>query len=72
MRNLLAIRALLRAEDVLGGADELAKYLHVPRPTLDAWTRGAEDIPMAIFFRVVDIILDDEVQRLKRRPPPPD
>jgi hypothetical protein len=72
MRNLLAIRALLRAEDVLGGADELAKYLHVPRSILDDWTHGAGDVPMAIFFRVVDVILDKEMESLRKRHPPHD
>jgi hypothetical protein len=72
MRNLLAIRALLRASDTLGGSDELAKYLHVPRSILESWTHGAEDIPMAIFFRAVDVILDKEVEDLKERHPPAD
>ena len=71
MRNLLAIRALLRASETLGGADALARYLHVPRSILEAWTHGAEDIPMPIFFRAVDLILDSEIERLKQRRPPP-
>jgi len=52
-------RALLRAAELLGGRDRLAKALQVPNEELDQWIKGDAKPPREVFLRVVDIILDE-------------
>ena len=52
-------RALLRAAELLGGRDKLARVLQLPKDELDRWIRGDANPPREVFLRVVDIILDE-------------
>ena len=52
-------RALLKAAELLGGRDKLAKALRVPRAELDQWIGEQGKPPRDTFLRVVDLILDE-------------
>ena len=52
-------RALLRAAELLGGCDKLARVLRVPKDELDTWIGGDAKPSREVFLRVVDIILDE-------------
>ena len=52
-------RALLRAAELLGGCDKLARVLRVPKDELNKWIGGDAKPPREVFLRVVDIILDE-------------
>ncbi|HET7362830.1 MAG TPA: hypothetical protein VFJ70_04565 [Burkholderiales bacterium] len=52
-------RALLRAAELLGGRDQLARVLRVPKDELHKWIAGDAKPPRELFLRVVDIILDE-------------
>lgn len=41
-----------------GGIDELRAYLRVPRPQLVLWMQGAEKLPLDMFLKVVDLVLE--------------
>jgi hypothetical protein len=50
-------RALHRACLIVGGIDELAKRLEVPKADLERWIRGNEEPPQRPFNAAVEIIL---------------
>ena len=52
-------RALLRAAELLGGRDRLAKVLRAPKAELDQWIGGEAKPPREVFLQVVDLILDE-------------
>lgn len=52
-------RALLRATELLGGREKLARVLRVPVAEIDKWIAGAAKPPREVFLRVVDLILDE-------------
>jgi hypothetical protein len=52
-------RALLRAAELLGGRDKLARVLRLPKDELNKWIGGDAKPPREMFLRVVDIILDE-------------
>jgi len=52
-------RALLRATELAGGRDKLARVLRVPLSELDKWIAGETKPPREVFLRVVDLILDE-------------
>jgi hypothetical protein len=52
-------RALLKATDLVGGREQLAKLLHVPKADLDSWIADEAKLPRDIFLRIVDLILDE-------------
>jgi len=52
-------RALLRAVELLGGRDKLAKVLRVPEDEIERWIGGDAKPPREVFLRVVDVILDE-------------
>jgi hypothetical protein len=61
-------RALRRAAELLGGSHALCSYLQVPAGDLRRWLEGAEAPPAGIFFRVVDLLLEE---RVSAAPPAP-
>jgi hypothetical protein len=68
-------RALLRAAELLGGRDKLARALRVPKSEIDHWTAGDSKPPRDVFLRVVDMILDEtagEGGDTPESPPPRD
>jgi hypothetical protein len=52
-------RALLKAAELVGGRDRLAKILQVPRADIDRWIADEAKPPREIFLRIVDLILDE-------------
>ena len=61
-------RALLRAAGILGGIDSLAAHLHVHPAVLISWMRGTTSVPQDVFLAVVDIVLERNLDGLKRDP----
>jgi DNA-binding transcriptional regulator YdaS (Cro superfamily) len=51
-------RVLERAVDTCGGASGVARLLGVPRPEVQAWLDGAQPLPPAAFFELVDLLVD--------------
>ena len=50
-------RALHRAVDMAGGADALARQLHVPPSAVRFWLNGSSPLPDDIFLKLVDLLL---------------
>ena len=61
-------RALLRAAGIVGGIDSLAAKLKVHPALLVAWMRGTVKVPDEVFLSVVDIVLERNLDGLKRDP----
>ena len=59
MTSSVYSRALIKAAELLGGRDELARELHVPAAEIEKWVAGDAKPPREIFLRIVDIILDE-------------
>jgi|SRR5688572_8776387 len=51
--------ALARAAGLLGGTRELSARLQVPIPDLTRWLAGKAKPPIAVFLRVVDILMKE-------------
>ena len=60
------LRALIRARDILGGTPQLRRYLRVSAFALAAWLAGAEPPPLDIFLKVVDLIVLQDIDELRR------
>jgi DNA-binding transcriptional regulator YdaS (Cro superfamily) len=69
MWNTIHARSIQRAAEIAGGAGALAFYLKVPSDRLEAWAKGAEEVPPAIFLKVVDIILDRQLSEIRAAGP---
>ena len=52
-------RAVRRAAELVGGRDNLASALQVPRAEIDKWLAEEKKPPRDMFLRVVDLIIDD-------------
>jgi hypothetical protein len=50
--------AIRRAATMLGGLDRLAERLKVPERQLDYWIRDIGTPPDALFFDVIEIIIE--------------
>ena len=59
MASSIYSRALQRASELMGGRDELAKFLDVPAADLHKWISGGARPPQSVFLRVVDYIIDE-------------
>jgi len=59
MASSIYSRALQRASELMGGRDELAKFLGVPATDVQKWISGGARPPQSIFLRVVDYIIDE-------------
>lgn len=51
-------RTLQKALVVAGSVQRLAEILRVPAEQLARWLDGNEDVPMPVFFNVVDFLLE--------------
>jgi hypothetical protein len=61
-------RTLQKAAEHLGGTRALARYLGVPMPELFSWMKpDGPKPPNAVFFKAVDIVLDDIPEDLQAR-----
>lgn len=59
-------RALHRAREILGGTQQLRRYLRVSAFALAAWLAGSEQPPLDIFLKVIDVIVLQEIEDLRR------
>jgi hypothetical protein len=51
-------RVLRQAARVVGGYGELQSRLEASREDMASWIRGAEEPPVGVFVRLVEILLD--------------
>jgi hypothetical protein len=51
--------ALARAAQIAGGVQSLSDLVRVPVADLMRWIRGESKPPMAVFLRVIDILIED-------------
>ena len=55
------IRTLVRAAEIVGGAQELAFRLKVTPSHLSLWMGGLEPCPGYVFLKAVDLVLESEI-----------
>jgi hypothetical protein len=68
----LQIPLLERAAEILGGREKLCDHLAVSEFQLGFWRSGRVKLPDAMFVRVVDLVLKDDIARAasdRRRQP---
>jgi hypothetical protein len=58
------VRELTRAAEMLGGPDALALYLNAPAKVIDLWLAGAAPIPHWAFDKVVEALVDRDIDGL--------
>ena len=58
MYETVHAKAIRKAAETLGSVQELQRFLQVPSHDLLRWMNGAEEPPLQVFLRVVDIILE--------------
>jgi hypothetical protein len=56
MRAMDSPSMLLRALDLAGGIEALARHLRVPKKQLASWIEGEVDTPDGVFVRVVEFL----------------
>lgn len=61
-------RALLRAASIVGGITPLARRLQVDSAVLLTWIRGTAKLPPEVFVRVVDIVLERDLDAVISNP----
>ena len=59
--NPLYAQCVTRAARLLGGLDSLARELYLAPRVLERWVDGRSKPPTAVFLRIVDILLGDDV-----------
>jgi hypothetical protein len=59
-------RALRRAASILGGKPRLRAYLNVPALILGMWMSGVTPPPTDVFLKVVDLIVDKDLESLRK------
>lgn len=69
MRSTIHSSAVKRAAVIAGGVAALAADLKVPLGLVEVWAQGAEEVPPAIFIKVVDIILERQLSELRAASP---
>jgi len=52
-------RALLKAAELLGGRQKLARFLHAPVGDIDKWIADEAKPSLGVFLRVVDLIIEE-------------
>lgn len=57
-RGSVQYRTLQKAVLVAGSAPRLAEILRVPVDELARWLEGKAEVPMPVFFNVVDFLLE--------------
>jgi hypothetical protein len=60
--------AIERAATLLGGLERLAERLQVPERQLDYWMRDIGTPPDALFFDVIEIIIECAGQQVPEQP----
>ena len=59
-------QALQRAADILGGRRPLRAYLNVSALVLGMWMSGAQPPPTDVFLKVVDLIVEKDLDSLRK------
>jgi hypothetical protein len=59
-------KALQRAAEILGGSRPLRAYLNVSAIVLATWLSGAAPPPTDVFLKVVDLIVEKDLDALRR------
>jgi hypothetical protein len=59
-------QAVRRAADILGGKRALRAYLNVSAMLLGMWLSGATPPPTDIFLKVVDLIIEKDLDSLRK------
>ncbi|HEV8107930.1 MAG TPA: hypothetical protein VGP97_10430 [Burkholderiales bacterium] len=62
------VRTLMRAAEIVGGAQELAFKLKVTPSHLSLWMGGLEPCPGHIFLKAVDLVLERDSADEERDP----
>ena len=65
------IKTLVRAAEIVGGAQELAFRLKVTPSYLSLWMAGLEACPGHVFLKAVDLVLEREIALQTAAPPAP-
>ena len=68
MERSLQERALYRAAGILGGLDALAQRLQVHPALLLMWMKGEPELPGDVFLKVVEILLERDLEAIVHRP----
>jgi hypothetical protein len=55
------VRELTRAAALLGGPDELARFLNAPRQVVEIWLAGSARIPDWVFDKLLEELIDQDV-----------
>jgi hypothetical protein len=66
MRRTVYSRALERAAEILGGAEELRSFLSVRKSVLGLWMSGYGTPPDDVFLRVVDLLAEHQLQEIRQ------
>ena len=56
MRAMNSPTMLVRALDLAGGIEALARHLRVPKKQLAEWIAGEVDTPDGVFMRVIEFL----------------
>jgi len=64
--GLIRIGALCRSAQILGGSRALRAYLNVSALVLAGWMSGTAPPPRDVFLKVVDLIVEKDLQDLNR------
>jgi hypothetical protein len=59
-------RAVRRAAEILGGSRPLRTYLNASALVVGLWISGAATPPPDIFLKVVDLIVEKDLDSLRR------
>jgi hypothetical protein len=68
--NRIHMRAVQRATEIAEGLARLAVYLDVPPALIVAWIDGRSEVPIPMFLKVVEIIVDHAGEPLRGVIPP--
>jgi hypothetical protein len=69
VKPTLEMRVLERAVELLGNERALARRLRVPMYDLQAWMKGTERPPRALFLETVDVLIErGQLMPLERAP----
>ncbi|HZQ72165.1 MAG TPA: hypothetical protein VFB08_04550 [Burkholderiales bacterium] len=69
MREALPLAALRRAAAICGSVSALAALCDLAPDDLRGMLEGRERVAPHVFMRAVDLIVEEDLRRLKRPPP---
>ena len=69
MQEELRLRALRRAVELCGGVSALSMRIGYPGLYLEQMLAGSEPMSPDVFMRVIDVVIDGDLDNLKSRTP---